>query len=240
MSDPVTVSQVLADTDAALLMTPMGTCNDPSREIAIATKVLKGAKAAGLRHLIYTSVLHAEQPSSVGILQAKCEIEQLIKSSGIPYTILRCGSYMEDVFDPRLSLLRRGIFLFPIDRHRVLSYTSQADIPRFSVTELLQPGRVLNRPIDFVETQAYSIVEVEKQLCEAAGFVIRTTPRFPVFYVFYALLPYFRMTRHRLSSVIPLMQHFYRSGDCSDYDDVRREFPAFRMTPLPEHLTRLF
>jgi uncharacterized protein YbjT (DUF2867 family) len=240
MSDPVSVSQVLADADAAFLMTPMGMRNDPSGEIAIAKQVLEGAKAAGLGHLIYTSVLHADQPSPVGILQAKYEIERLIKNAGIPYTILRCGSYMEDVFDPRLKLLQKGRFLFPIDKHQTFSYTSQADIPRFVVTELLQPGGILNRAIDFVAIQSYPIVEIEKQLAEAAGFAIKTTPKFPVFYLFYALLPYFRMTKHRFSSVIPLMQHFDRNGYFSVSGDMQSEFPDFRMTSLPDHLRRLF
>lgn len=240
MSDPVCVARALADVDAAFLMTPMGMRNDPSGEIAVAKQVLEGAKAAGLRHLIYTSVLNAEQPSPVGILQAKYQIERLIKNAGVPYTILRCGSYMEDVFDSRLKLLQKGRFLFPIDRHQPFSYTSQADIPRFVVTELLQPGRVLNRPIDVVGTQSYSIVEIERQLSEAAGFTIKTTPRFPVFYLFYALLPYFRATGHRFSSVIPLMQHFDRHGYFSVSGEMQREFPDFRMTPLPEHLRSLF
>ena len=240
MSDPVCVARVLADADAAFLMTPMGLRNDPSGEIAIAKQVLEGAKAAGLKHLIYTSVLNADQPSPVGILQAKYEIERLIKNSGVPYTILRCGSYMEDVFDPRLKLLQKGRFLFPIDRHQTFSYTSQADIPRFVVTELLQSGRVLNRPIDFVGPPSYSIVEIEQQLSEAAGFAIKTTPKFPVFYLFYALLPYFRATGHRLSSVIPLMQHFDRNGYFSASGDMQRDFPDFSMTSLPDHLRRLF
>ena len=81
---------------------------------------------------------------------------------------------------------------------------------------------------------------VETPSAQAAGFAIKTTPKFPVFYLFYALLPYFRATGHRLSSVIPLMQHFDRNGYFSASGDMQRDFPDFSMTSLPDHLRRLF
>lgn len=31
----------------------------------------------------------------------------------MPYSILRCGSHTEDVFDPRIEMLNKGILLFP-------------------------------------------------------------------------------------------------------------------------------
>jgi uncharacterized protein YbjT (DUF2867 family) len=63
-------------------------------------------RQAGLKHLVYTSCLGVDRMHNVGILDAKHAIEQLIVESGIPYSILHCGTYMEDLFDPRLHLLR--------------------------------------------------------------------------------------------------------------------------------------
>jgi uncharacterized protein YbjT (DUF2867 family) len=240
MSDRSAVSQVLSGADAAFLMTPMGMCNDPSSEVEIAKQTIAGATDAGLKHLVYTSVLHADQPSGVGILQAKYIIEGLIREAGLPHSILRCGSYMEDVFDPRLPLLNRGRFLFPIDPQQRFSYTSQSDIPRFIARELLHRGITLNRPIDFVSPRHHTIHEVEQLLSAAAGFPVRCTPKMPVFYLFYALLPYFRLRRHRFSSVIPLMQHFDSHGYWSDSSELETGFPQFAMTSLGDHLARLF
>ena len=240
MSDPDSVARALAGADAAFLMTPMGMRNDPVGEVEVARRALEGAKASGLRHLVYTSVLNADEPSPVGILHAKYEIERLIKNSGIPFTILRCGSYMEDVFDPRISLLRKGIFLFPVDKSQKFSYTSQADIPRFLAGRLLDSAAGVGEVIDFVDPVPYSLFEVERLLSETSGLSIRTTPKFPVFYMFLALLPCFRTVKHRFSSVIPLMQHFDRNGYFSVSGEMQGMFPDFRMTSLHVHLLTLF
>jgi len=239
MSDATCVARVLADADAAFLMTPMGLRNDPSSEIAIAGQLIAGAKKAGLNHLIYTSVLTADDPSDVGILHAKYEIEAHIRAAEIPHTILRCGSYMEDVFDPRIRLLESGRFLFPIDPERRFSYTSQADIPKFVMRYLVGADRALNRAIDFVGPDVHSVIEVEALLSDAFGHSIKATPRLPYFYVFRALLPFFNARAHRFSSVIPLMQHFDRNGYSSRSGDMQSQFPGFRMTTLSEHLRNL-
>lgn len=146
--------------------------------------------------------------TGVGILDAKREIEDLIQSSGVPYTILRCGTYMEDAFDPRISLLKAGWFLFPIDRTVPFCYTSQKDIPRFIVSQLLikQNNQPLNGAINFCDPNVYKLSQVEQELTQAAGKTIRLTPKFPIFYIFRAFLPLFRLLEHRFSSVIPLMQ----------------------------------
>lgn len=94
----------------------MGMRDKAALEVEIARLAIEGARAGGLRRLIYTSVLGADRPRGVGILDAKYEIEKLIRASRIPHLILRCGSYMEDVFDPRIDLLNKGTFLFSIDK----------------------------------------------------------------------------------------------------------------------------
>jgi uncharacterized protein YbjT (DUF2867 family) len=242
MGDPDRVAQAVATSDAAFLITPMGMNNDPTLEVAVAAKTIEGAKRGGLKHLIYASVLQSSQdPSSltgVGILDAKRKIETLIAESGIPCTILRCGSYMEDVFDPRIHLLKMGIFLFPINRQRQFSYTAQRDIPKFIVQELY--NNPVNGSIDFIEPEVHSILQVERLLSDSAGFRIRTTPKMPVFYIFYCLLPIFNWMKHRFSSVIPLMQHFDKYGYSGNSQQLSNMFPKFKMTSLSVHLSQLF
>lgn len=238
MTNPDDVAGVVAGADAGFLVTPMGMNNDPSTEIEAARRALAGMSAAGLPHLVYTSCLGVDRTQGVGILDAKHEIERLIRDSGIPFSILRCGTYMEDLFDPRLELLKKGKFLFPLHRRRRFTFTSQRDIPRFAVRELIAKGQALGRAIDLVAPGTWLIPEIEQLLAETAGFKIKAPPRFPTFHIFRAVLPFFRLRKDRMSSVIPLLVHFdshgYLSPDPVPYDG------NFEMTSLEDHVQSLF
>ncbi len=235
------VTRTLSGVDAAFLLTPMGLRNDPALEIDAARVALEAAKTAKLKHLIYTSILNATERPRVGVavLDAKRIIERMIQDSGVPYSILRTGSYMEDVFDTREALLRKGRFLFPVTKSRKFNYTSQADVAPFVAQELLAPRRVLNRAFNFVSPGAYSVTQVEDALSAAAGHTIQATPKFPTYYLFLAMIPLFNLQGHRFSSIIPLIRYFDRHGYEAVGETVEDLFPAFRMTSLEEHLGRL-
>src|SRR5690606_20222290 len=54
--------------------------------------VIKAAQQAGIQWIVYTSLLHADS-SSLSLAEEHAATEEIIKSSGIPYTILRNGWY---------------------------------------------------------------------------------------------------------------------------------------------------
>lgn len=176
----------------------------------------------------------------IGILDAKFETERLLAESGIPRSVLRCGTYMEDVFDARLELLNKRKFLFPVTKGRRFTYTSQRDVPRFVVDELLAKDRILNRPINFVSSGTYALREVEALLSKASGREIKAPNKFPTFYLFLALLPIFNLTGHRFSSVVPLIQYFDKHGYVDGELTVRDLAPDFQMTSLAKHFQKLW
>ncbi len=237
MMEPCTVARVAAGADAVFLVTPMGLNDDPSSEIEAARLVLEGLKQAGAPHLIYTSCLGVERKHGVGILDAKHAIEQMIADSRIPYSILRCGTYMEDLFDPRLDLLKKGKFLFPLNKSRRFTFTSQSDVPCFVMRDLLAKGVVLNRAADLVAPGTYTIFDIENLLSKITGYPIRAPSRFPTFHLFRALTPLFGFRKHRMSSVIPLLVHFDKHGYRSNDPQLRRL--DFETTTLEDHLARL-
>lgn len=57
--------------------------------------VINAAKKAGIKRIVYTSLLHADT-SSLSLAGEHVETEGILKSSGIPYTILRNGWYTEN------------------------------------------------------------------------------------------------------------------------------------------------
>ena len=62
------------------------------------TAAVSAAKAAGVKHVVYTSMPKPEPGSPVVFAPDHYGTEQAIKASGVAYTILRHGWYMENYF----------------------------------------------------------------------------------------------------------------------------------------------
>lgn len=236
MLNAADVQKVLRGVDAAFVVTPMGVRDNKTPEVNAAKSVIEGAKAAGLKHFVYVSVLGADKPKGLSIFDAKHDVENLLSESGLGWTAIRCGSYMEDVFDPRLSAIKKGTFVFPVRKTCCFTYTPQTDIPRFVVQELLKPERILNRGFNFVSPRTYSILNVENLLTEIQGKRVKATGRFPLLYILRMLMPYFNARNHRFSTIVPLLSYFDKYGYTDTGETVRDLFPSFKITSLEEHL----
>ncbi len=233
------VARTMNGVDAALLLTPMARRNNATTEIAPAKSVIAGAHAAGLKHLVYASAIGAAPGTGVGLLDAKYEVERLVVNSEIPYSILRCGGFMQDIFAPRKRSISAGRFVYPLTRSRRFSYTDQSDIAPFMIQELMNGRGILNSVTEFVDPATYSISEIETALTDAAGTPVKVTPHFPAFYALLAARPYFHLRNHRFASIIPLLRHFDRYGCVATETSADKAAPTFPMTNLHSYLAKL-
>ena len=62
-------------------------------------------KEKKIEHLVYSSVVNADKNTGIPHFESKYKIEQHIKNSGIPYTIIGPTFFMDNL----LKLLTRGI-----------------------------------------------------------------------------------------------------------------------------------
>jgi NADH dehydrogenase len=62
-----------------------------SSDIQSTQVVVKAALESGIKHLIYVSHLGSDRASAYPVLKSKGIAENIIKTSGVPYTILRSG-----------------------------------------------------------------------------------------------------------------------------------------------------
>ncbi|MFB2120123.1 SDR family oxidoreductase [Parapedobacter sp. 2B3] len=72
--------------------------------------VIKAAREAGVKWIVYTSLLHADT-SSLSLAAEHVETEELLKASGIPHTILRNGWYTENYTASVRGALEAGAFI---------------------------------------------------------------------------------------------------------------------------------
>ncbi|MGH8484112.1 MAG: SDR family oxidoreductase, partial [Pseudomonas sp.] len=195
------------------------------------------AQRAHLKHLIYVSVLQADKPSGLSLIDAKHDVEVLLSKSQIPWTAIRAGSFMEDVFDIRMNQFMKGRFLFPVIKAQRFTYTCQKDVSRFV-------SRYLDKPqgcgFNFVAPRTYSIYEVEGLLRKFSGKEIKASGKSFFYYTVKALQPVLHWKGHKLSTIIPLVDYFNKYGYVDAGFSIKELAPAFKMTTLEEHLGALF
>jgi uncharacterized protein YbjT (DUF2867 family) len=73
-------------------------------EVRRGTNVVDAAAAAHVQHLVYASVAGVERAHGVRAFASKWEIEEHIRRTGIPATIMRPVSFMENYTDPAFGL----------------------------------------------------------------------------------------------------------------------------------------
>src|ERR1035437_2703973 len=107
--DPATIGRALEGVECAFLLT-----NSSERAEAQQLGFVEVARAAGLRHIVYLSQLHAAKNSPVRFLRYHALVEDTISSSGMAFTNLRPNFYMQGVLGFRSSIKNRRS-----TRHRI-------------------------------------------------------------------------------------------------------------------------
>jgi NAD(P)H dehydrogenase (quinone) len=90
-AQPAALHAALAGVHTLLLISS----SEIGQRVAQHTNVIDAAKKAGVRHVVYTSLLHADT-STLSLAPEHVATETALKASGLPYTILRNGWYTEN------------------------------------------------------------------------------------------------------------------------------------------------
>jgi len=127
------------------------------------------AKAAGVGHLIYSSVADADKNTGIPHFDSKYRVEQHIAGLGIPYTISAPVAFMENAVMPMsIGGLRQGVHAFPMPPKRVLQLVALADIGTFVAALAERRERVFGKRFDFAGDEL-SGEEQAKILSQAIG-----------------------------------------------------------------------
>src|SRR6201993_2643607 len=127
------------------------------------------AKAAGVGHLIYSSVADANKKTGIPHFQSKYLVEKLVAGLGIPYTISAPVAFMENIVAPwSIGALRQGTHAFAMPRKRVLQLVALADIGAFVAALVERREQVFGKRFDFAGDEL-SGEEQAKILSHAIG-----------------------------------------------------------------------
>ncbi|MBS7564808.1 SDR family oxidoreductase [Mucilaginibacter sp. Bleaf8] len=136
-------------------------------------RVLNAAKEAGVKHVTYTSgAFKTVTPSSPFWLFAEAHIrtEQWLKESGLNYTLLKNGLYMDYLPYFIGNVLETETIYLPAGNGKI-SLALRAEMAESTATVLTSEGHT-NKTYHFVGTEAYGYEDVAGYISEITGKAI--------------------------------------------------------------------
>lgn len=135
---------------------------------------IKAAQAAQVKHLVYTSFARREPFTGSAIadfLTSHAETEQAVEASGLPYTILQNGIYLEMIPIFVGKVAETGGILFPAQEGKA-SWVLRAELAEAAAQVLTTEGHENKRYV-LTNTEATSFTDVAKDLSAELGKEIR-------------------------------------------------------------------
>jgi len=137
--------------------------------------VIKAAKAAQVKHLVYTSFVTkpAFQDSAIaGFLTSHAETEQFLKDSGLTYTILQNSIYLEMIpLFAGAQVAETGVILFPAQEGKA-SWVLREELAEAAANVLTTEGHE-NKTYVLANTEATSFQDIARDLSRRLGKDIR-------------------------------------------------------------------
>jgi NAD(P)H dehydrogenase (quinone) len=159
-SQPDTLEAAFAGVEKVLFISS----NEVGQRLQQHQGVVKAAKKAGVRLLVYTSILHADT-SSLVLAEEHLGTEKLIRDSGIPFVFLRNGWYTENYTENLAPALQHGALVGSSGEGRI-AIATRADYAAAAVAVLTSGGhenQVYELGGDAPVTLSELIAEVARQ-----------------------------------------------------------------------------
>jgi len=117
-------------------------------EIRQGKNVADAAKAAGVEHLVYSSVGAAHRGMGQKHFESKWIVEQHIQSLDIPYTILRPAFFMENYNWSRAQILNGTLTSIGLQPEKELQSIAVEDIGAFTALVFANPEQYTGKTIE--------------------------------------------------------------------------------------------
>jgi uncharacterized protein YbjT (DUF2867 family) len=145
-------------------------------EVRFGTSIADAAKAAGVEHFVYTSVLGLRPGTGVGHFESKWRIEEHVRASGLRATIVRPGTFMELLLVPSFGLSPRELQFF-VHPDQPMQFIAGEDIGVLAARVFADPRTYVGTTLEMAGDSVTGNALVEK-INRATGTSI-TYSRFP-------------------------------------------------------------
>ncbi|NYE27012.1 SDR family oxidoreductase [Pigmentiphaga litoralis] len=161
-TQPDALEAALAGVDTLLLISS----SEIGQRVAQHTNVINAAKKAGVRRVVYTSLLHADT-STLSLAPEHVDTEKALQASGLTHTILRNGWYTENYMGAVGSALGLGTLYSSAADGRIAS-ASRADYADAAVAVLTGQGHE-GKTYELAGDTAYTLAELAAEISSQSG-----------------------------------------------------------------------
>ena len=170
------------------------------------------AKEKKIEHLVYSSVVNADKNTGIPHFESKYKVEQHIKNSGIPYTIIGPTFFMDNLLSYSRAGLQQGQLALPLSPSLILQQSALENIAEFFALVLERRNSFLGKRIDIASDELTG---------EQAAKVLSDELRRKISYVQVPL----EQIRQASEDLALMFQWFERIGTGVDVASLHKQYP---------------
>ncbi|HDX8805295.1 TPA: SDR family oxidoreductase [Klebsiella oxytoca] len=161
-SDEAALTAALQGVDKLLLISS----SEVGQRAVQHRNVINAAKAAGVKFIAYTSLLHADT-SPLGLADEHIATEQMLADSGIAYALLRNGWYTENYLASAPPAIEHGVFIGAAGNGKIASAT-RADYAAAAARVIAEEGHA-GKVYELAGDVAWTLSELAAELSKQSG-----------------------------------------------------------------------
>jgi uncharacterized protein YbjT (DUF2867 family) len=166
MLRPETLTDALCGVDRILLIS-----SADQQMVQTQRTFIDAAKKAGVRHIVKFSGLNAALDSPFLFTRMHAEIERYLEGSGLAWTHLRPGQFMQVYLREVPTIVAESAFFLPLEDAK-LAPVDIEDIAKAAFALLHTPGHE-SKCYDMTGPEALSMTEIAEQISLAIGKTVR-------------------------------------------------------------------
>jgi uncharacterized protein YbjT (DUF2867 family) len=140
-------------------------------EIRQGINLADAANRSAVSHFVYSSVASADKNTGIPHFDSKFKIEEHIRATGLPYTILRPVFFMENWLGMKQNI-EQGTLALPLRPDTRFQMIAVDDIGEFTALAFSHPGKWQGRALD-IASDDLAISEVAAAMGRVSGHDVR-------------------------------------------------------------------
>lgn len=182
-------------------------------EIRQGKALADAAKAAGVQHFVYTSVVSADKQTGLPHFESKWQIEQHITRSGLSHTILRPAFFMQNWYNYMREPILNGTLPLPLNQQTRLQQISVEDIGAIAALAFQNPTRWAGPTIELAGEEL-TMQRVVETLSRVVGHNVK-----------YVQVPWDQFRQNADDEMTKMYRWFQDVGYHVDIASLRKEYP---------------
>lgn len=123
-------------------------------EVRQGTALIDAAHSSDISHFVYSSVGSADQHTGIPHFESKWKIEEHLRRTGMPYTILRPVYLMENWLQMK-DMIDQGKVMLPLNPETILQQIAVDDIGAFVAMAFEHPGKWQGASTDIAGDESF-------------------------------------------------------------------------------------